>query len=69
MTEKAEKLDPTALTPETLARLLSVSAKRIITAEQVATIAEAGNLLSTDGKVNLLHYTAYLLQKNSQNAE
>ena len=69
MTEKTEKFDPTALTPETLAKLLSVSAKRIITAEQVATIAEAGNLLSTDGKVNLLHYTAYLLQKNSQNAE
>jgi len=65
MTEKTEKLDPTALTPEALAKLLSVSAKRLITAEQVTEIAEAGNLLSTDGKANLIHYTAYLIQENS----
>ena len=56
-----EKLDPTALTPENLAKLLSVSAKRLITMEQVTEIAEAGNLLSTDGKINLIHYTAFLI--------
>ena len=59
MSEK--KLDPTALTPEDLAKLLSVSAKRLITTEQVTEIAETGNLLSTDGKVNLIHYTSYLI--------
>ena len=59
-----EKLDPTALTPDNLAKLLSVSAKRLITPEQVTEIAEAGNLLSTDGKVNLIHYTAFLIQDN-----
>jgi len=56
-----EQLDPTALTPENLAKLLSVSAKRLITPEQVTEIAEAGNLLSTDGKINLIHYTAFLI--------
>ena len=60
-----DKLDPTALTPETLAKLLSVSAKRLITPEQVTEIAEDGNLLSTDGKINLLCYTAFLIQYNT----
>ena len=59
-----DKIDPTALTPETLAKLLSVSAKRLITPEQVTEIAEAGNLLSTDGTVNLIRFTAYLIQEN-----
>jgi len=57
-------LDPTALSPEDLAKLLSVSAKRLITKEQVTEIAEAGNLLSTDGTVNLIRFTAYLIQEN-----
>ena len=56
-----EKLDPTALTPENLATLLSASAKRLITAEQVRDIAEAGNLISTEGTINLIFYTAYLI--------
>ncbi len=58
MTE--EQLNPTALTPETLAKLLSASVKRVITPEQVLEIAEAGNLLSTGGTINLVQYTAYL---------
>ena len=56
-----EQLDPTALTSETLARLLSVSAKRLISPEQVAEIAEDGNLLSTDSTINLIQYTAHLI--------
>ena len=59
-----EKIDPTSLTPETLAKLLSVSAKRLITPEQVTEIAEAGNLLSTEGTINLIHYTAFAIQEN-----
>ena len=60
------KLDPTALTPEDLAKLLSVSAKRLITVEQVTEIAEAGNLISTDGKLNLICYTAYLIGEQAR---
>ena len=61
-----EKLDPTALSPENLAKLLSVSAKRLITTQQVTEIAEAGNLLSTDGMINLIQYTAYLIGEQSR---
>ena len=56
-----EKIDPTALMPETLAKLLSVSAKRLITPEQVTEIAEDGNLLSETGTINLIHYVSYLI--------
>ncbi len=59
-----EPLDPAKLTPETLAHLLSASLKRrSITTENVSEIAEAGNLLSTDGTINLVMYTAYLLSE------
>ena len=57
----SNKLDPTALTPEDLAKLLSVSAKRLITTDQVMEVAEEGNLLSADDKINLIYYTAYLI--------
>jgi hypothetical protein len=65
----SDKLDPAALTPAALARLLSVSAKRLITTEQVTEIAESGNLLSTDGTLNLLQYTAFLIQENFHDGE
>ena len=55
-----DKLDPAALSPESLAKLLSASLKRVITTEQVLEIAETGNLLSVDGTINLVQYTAYL---------
>jgi len=60
------QLDPTALSPEDLAKLLSASAKRLITTEQVMEIAEEGNLLSTDGLINLIQYTAYLIGEQSR---
>ncbi len=69
MKKMSEKLDPTALSPESLAKLLSVSAKRLITPEQVLEIAEEGNLLSTDGRINLIHYTAFLLERITNNGD
>ena len=56
-----EKLDPAALSPENLAKLLSATAKRVITEEQVLEIAEEGNLISSDGTINLVQYTAYMI--------
>lgn len=56
-----EKLNPAALMPETLAKLLSASVKRVITEEQVLEIAETGNILSVDGTVNLVQFTAFLI--------
>ncbi|MCL2623816.1 MAG: hypothetical protein FWD31_09135 [Planctomycetaceae bacterium] len=56
-----EKINPTALTPEMLAKLLSASVNRPITAEQVLEIAEDGNLLAVDGTINLVKFTAFLI--------
>jgi hypothetical protein len=55
-----ETINPAALSPEMLAKLLSAAAKRLITEEQVKEIAEEGNLLSLDGTINLVRYTAFL---------
>ncbi len=55
-----EKIDPAALTPETLAKLLSATAKKLITTNQVLEIAEDGNLLAMDGTINLVKFTAFL---------
>ena len=55
-----EKLDPSALSPATLALLLTNAGKRLVTEEQVRTIAEAGNLISTADTINLIQYTAYV---------
>ncbi len=61
----ADKLNPTALTPDNLAKLLSASVKRVITPEQVLEIAEAGELFAADGTINLIRYTAFLIQENA----
>jgi len=57
-----EKLNPNALTPKTLALLLTNAGQRLITEEQVRTIAELGNLLSANDCINLIQYTAFLVQ-------
>ena len=53
-------LEITAMEPGDLAAVLSNSFRRKVTEEQVLKIAEAGNLLATEGTINLIHYTAYL---------
>jgi len=58
-----EKLNPSALTPETLALLLTNAGQRLVTAEQVRTIAELGDLFAGDGTINLIRYTAFLAQE------
>ena len=59
-----EKLNPNALTPGTLALLLTNAGRRLITEEQVRTIAESGNLISERDTINLIQYTAYLAQES-----
>lgn len=61
------KIDPAALSPEMLAKLLSSAAKRRITEEQVQEIAEADNLLSLDGTINRVRYTAFLAGEKYRN--
>lgn len=50
----------TAMKPSELAAVLSNAYRRQITEAQVLEVAEAGNLLSADGTVSLIEYTAFL---------
>jgi hypothetical protein len=59
-----EKVDPSKLIPATLALILTNAGQRLVTEDQVRIIAEAGNLLSADGTINLIHYTAFLAQES-----
>ena len=60
-----KKIDPAKLTPETLALLLTNAGQKRVTESQVLEIAEAGGLLSVDGTINLISYTAFLAQESS----
>ena len=53
-------LEITAMKPSDLATVLSSAYRRQNTEEQVREVAEAGNLLSANGTVNLIEYTAFL---------
>ncbi len=61
----SKKIDPGKMTPDTLALLLSNAGQRRITEEQVRQIAEAGDLLSGDGTINLVQFTAFLAEAES----
>ena len=55
-----KSLEITAMKPSEVAAVLSSAYRRKITEEQVREVAEAGNLLSDDGTINLIQYTAFL---------
>ena len=62
----SEKINSNALTPEMLARLLSNAGQRVITEEQVRTIARLGDLLSAADTINLTQYTAFLAKSEGK---
>ncbi len=64
-----KKVDPAKLTPETLALLLTNAGQKRVTESQVRHIAEAGGLLSVDGTINLISYTAFVAQESSNRNE
>ena len=64
---KSEK--SVTFTPDELAQHLSASAQKLITPEQVVEIAETGNLISDDGKVDLIRYIAFISGEFSNDAE
>ena len=60
------KLNPAAISPETLALLLTNAGQRLVTEEQVRIIAEAGDLLSendTIDTINIVKYAAFLARE------
>lgn len=56
-------LEITAMKPSELVAVLSSAYRRKITEQQVLAVAEAGRLLSTDGTINLIQYTAFLARE------
>ena len=56
-------LNPLALSVAELAKLLSSAGGRPVTAEQVRSDLEAGAPSLPDGRVNLVHYAAWLARE------
>ena len=59
----AKSAQITRLTAQQCADLLSVSARQKVTAAQVADIAEQGQITQSDGTINLIEYTAFLISE------
>jgi len=57
-----EKMDPTRLTIEELARVLTASGQMEITPARVQKEVDEGFQLNDDGTINIIHYTAWLLK-------
>ena len=56
-------VNPTSLTVHDLARLLSAAGGKAITVEQVQADLDAGAPLGPDGRINLVHYAAWLMRE------
>ena len=53
----------TALTPEEVAKLLSGASRKAVSAEDIRAIAETAGILSANGTINLIEYTAFLVRE------
>jgi hypothetical protein len=54
-------IDPAAMTPGQLAKLLSAVSKKVITESQILDRLEAGAPISAGGTIHLVHFTAWLV--------
>ena len=53
----------TALTPQDLAKLLSGASRKAVSAADIQAIAETAGILSANGTINLIQYTAFLVRE------
>jgi hypothetical protein len=58
-----QSVNPMALSIEDLSRLLSATGERKITPAQVQADIDAGAPLGRDGRMNLVHYAAWLIRE------
>lgn len=63
MTADESSLNPTRLTPEQAAKLLSAAAKIHIPVEQINDDLTAGAPRNADGTINLVHYAAWIVKE------
>lgn len=59
----------TALSADELARILSQASRRAISAKDVLAIAKTAGIVSGDGTINLIEYTAYLSKEVAGGAD
>jgi len=59
-------LDPTRLTVEQAAKLLSAAAKVVIPVEHIEADLTAGAPRNGDGTINLVHFAAWLVREMGQ---
>jgi molybdenum cofactor biosynthesis enzyme len=59
----------TALTAEELALLLSRASGKSISGQDVLAIAETAGIVSANGTINLIEYTAFLVQEVAGGAD
>ena len=58
-----DRIDPTHLSVEQAAKLLSAAGRQRVPQEQIASDIEAGAPTNTDGTLNLVHYAAWLVKE------
>jgi hypothetical protein len=63
MSGQNQPVDPTRLSPEQAAKLLSAASKIRIPIEQIAEDIEAGAPRNADGTLNLVHYAAWIVKE------
>jgi hypothetical protein len=56
-------VNPASLAVEDMARLLSAAGGKKVTPEQVQADIDAGAPVGADGRMNLVHYTAWLVRE------
>ena len=56
-------VNPLSLTAEDAARMLSGAGGRKVTTEMVQADIDAGAPVGTNGRINLVHYTAWLIRE------
>ena len=59
----AKTIKITALTPQELAKLLSAASRKAVSAADIRAIAETAGILSANGTINLIEYTAFLVRE------
>ncbi len=63
MLNEATKVNPLSLSVEELARMLSAAGGKKVTPEEIKADVDAGAPLERNGRMNLVHYMAWLMRE------
>ena len=59
----AQQVNPTSLSLEDISRLLSAAGAKKVTVEEIQADVDAGAPVGRDGRINLVHYAAWLVRE------